>query len=176
MENRKTHLAALLLGSLTLAAAPAFAITVDPAHDLEQTPDLLDLAADSGYERRQSITESFTETRYFAVVTAGSFALALTDLQDGGALRKLGAFIADVSDSQRFVHLVGDGRLVFDLQPGMYSLHLYAKPAAEQPVGEFALQLQHADTVPAAVPVPAALWLLGSGLLAMAGATRRTRR
>lgn len=174
MQASKLNLALLpFCGSLLYSVAlSSFAMPVHPEQTPE-TPEPAFVLDQSDYERQQHITENFTETQQFSVTEGGRFALTLSDLDGAGSLRKLGAFIADPSDSQRFVHQVGDGRLVFDLLPGLYSLNLYAKPVADSSAGGFSLRLEALQPNPATVPVPGALWLLGSGLVAFAGMTRR---
>lgn len=167
--------AALCCGlSLAMTASAAFAMHVDPMQepDMPAVPFALD---QNDYERVEFITESFTASELFSITQAGTYALTLTDRLLNGELRKLGAFISDPSDSVRLAHQVGDGRMVFDLQPGQFALNMYAKPFADMPAGEFALKLARMPDTPAAVPLPGALWLLGSGMLVLAGMTRGAR-
>lgn len=171
----KHHAVALCCGlSLAMAAPAALGAYIDTTQEPEApaAPFTLD---QNGYERVELITGSFTASEHFIVSQAGTYALTLTDRMFQGTLRALGAFISDPGDSVRLAHQVGDGSVMFDLQPGRYALNLYAKPFADMPAGEFALKLQRIPGEPAAVPLPGALWLMGSGMFMLAGMTRGKR-
>lgn len=157
---------------LALTAPGAFAVHIDPAQEPETptTPWLLDA---DGYERVEFVTENFATVERFTVTRPGTYALTLTDMLFPGTLRKLG--VAVTTAETKLADIFGTGSLLFDMQPGLHYLSLYAKPFTVDDPGLFGLtlRLQQVQTTP--VPVPAALWLLGSGLIGMAGLMRRKR-
>lgn len=174
MKTSKKRCATLLLASLGLAAVmpTASASYIDPTHEIESpaTPFVL---GDAGYERVEFITENFAQVEQFNVTQAGTYALTLTDMLFPGALRKLGAAVTTAEN--KLVDLFGTGGVLFDMQPGLYYLSIYAKPLTLDDPGLFGLTLRLNDAQTTPVPVPAALWLLGSGLIGLAGLARRTR-
>lgn len=171
MKTSKTRHTLLLLAGAGLFTVPtAFASHVDPAHETV-TPSTPFVLADAGYERVEFITENFAQVEQFRIAQAGTYALTLTDMLFPGALRKLGAAVTTAEE--KLVDLFGTGSVLFDMQPGMYYLSIYAKPLTLDDPGLFGLSLQLHDGGAAAVPVPAALWLFGSGLFAVAGVIRR---
>lgn len=174
MKTKKTKLAAALCCGLTLAmAAPAaFAMYIDPAQEPE-TPAAPFVLDTDGYERVEFVTENFATVERFTVTQAGTYALSLTDMLFPGALRKLGAAVTTAEN--KLVDIFGSGNVMFDMQPGQYYLTIYAKPFTLDDPGLFGLtlRLQQGQSTP--VPVPAALWLFGSGLIGVAGLARRRR-
>jgi len=60
----------------------------------------------------------------------------------------------------------------FNLAPGLYSIALGGNPSFD--LAQTGRHAFAADLTTAPVPVPAALWLFGSGIAAMAGLARRT--
>lgn len=173
MKTTKKRLAAAWCCGLAMAAAaPAFAVHIDPAQEPE-TPAAPFVLGTEGYERVEFVTENFATVERISVTQAGTYAISLTDMLFPGALRKLG--VAVTTAETKLVDIIGSGSALFDLQPGLYYLSLYAKPFTLDDPGLFGLtlRLQQGQTTP--VPVPAALWLLGSGLIGMAGLARRKR-
>lgn len=68
--------------------------------------------------------------------------------------------------------ICGTGSVLFDLQPGLYYLSIYAKPFTLDDPGLFGITLRPQSGTPA-VPVPASAWLFDSGLIGLAGLGRR---
>ena len=171
-DPQKRLAAAWCCGLAMAAAAPAFAVHIDPAQEPE-TPAAPFVLGTEGYERVEFVSENFATVERISVTQAGTYAISLTDMLFPGALRKLG--VAVTTAETKLVDIFGSGSALFDLQPGLYYLSLYAKPFTLDDPGLFGLtlRLQQGQTTP--VPVPAALWLLGSGLIGMAGLARRKR-
>jgi hypothetical protein len=164
--------AAVCCGLALAAAAPAFAAHIDPDQET-QTPAAPFVLGTEGYERVEFITENFATVERFSVTQAGTYSLTLTDMLFPGALRKLG--VAVTTAETKLADIFGGGNVLFDMQPGLYYLSIYAKPFTLDDPGLFGLtlRLEHGQTTP--VPVPAPLWLFGSGLIGLAGMMRRKR-
>ena len=161
---------ALLLAALSLAfALPAAAIHVDP---ITATPGSTPLVLDhQGLERVEFVNTSYTRIDKFTVAHGGRYELTLTDLLFPAALRKLGAAVT--SADHKLVDVFGSGNALFDVAPGMYYLSVYAKTFTNDEPGLFGWSLRPTET--AAVPLPATLWLFGSGLIGFVGLARRER-
>ena len=162
---------ALLLATLTLAfALPAVAVHVDP--NTMNTPGATPLVLGrDGLERVQFVDASYLRTDKFTVTHGGRYELTLTDMLFPAPLRKLGAAVT--SADHKLVDVFGGANALFDMAPGMYYLSVYAKTFTNDEPGLFGWSLRPAETT--AVPVPAATWLFGSGLLGLVGLTRRER-
>ena len=175
MKTKKNRLLAVLCCGLTLTlAAPASAMHIRPAHHAERPSELFTLGPD-GYERVEFVFKKFATTERFTVPQAGTYALSLTDMAFPRALRELGAAVTTADT--KLVDIFGSGNVLFDMQPGrFYYLSIFARSFNTRDPGLFGLSLRPLQSQPAAVPVPAAAWLFGGGLVGMAGLLRRNRR
>lgn len=171
MKTSKKLCAATLFGIASVMSwTPASAIHVDPEPEQpgQYSPIVL---GEDGYERVEFVTENYTRIDAFTITEGGRYELTLTDMLFPGALRKLGAAVTTAEE--KLVDLFGTGNILFDMQPGLYYLSVFAKPFTLDDPGLFGLTLQMTDGGATAVPTPAALWLFGSGLFAVAGVIRR---
>lgn len=169
MQSPKLLCAVLFSATALLSAMPASAVYVDPEPqtDTHTAPVLL---SEDGYERVEFVDGSYLRVDPFTVEYGGSYELTLTDLLFPHALRKLGAAVTTAEDN--LADLFGTGNVLFDLEPGTYYLSVYAKAFAADKLGLFGVSLNPYVDV-SAVPVPAAVWLFGSGLIGLAGFGRR---
>lgn len=142
----------------------------EPKADLPA--DLFVLGQD-GYEAVEFFTGFFYASQAFTVTTAGTYQLTLTDLVFPEPLHKLGATVTTAQD--KLTEVFGSGSMLFDMEAGTHYLSYFAKAQTESDPGLFGLTLHYYDGATTPVPVPAALWLLGSGLIGLAGATRGRR-
>jgi len=105
---------------------------------------------------------------------AGTYQVTLTDFQFPDPLMALGIDITSATES--FGSLIGPGSFTFEADPGEYYLSLFGKAAD---LGQYGIQVARYDILisepgnVSAVPVPAAAWLFGSGLVGLAGIIRR---
>lgn len=115
----------------------------------------------------------YTDT--FSIGSAGMFEAVLTDFNFPDPLESYGLSITTATES--LGQLTDSGSFMFSADPGKYYLSVFA--TAEN-FGQYGIQISQMDdalagitTGVSAVPVPAAVWLFGSGLLGLAGVTRR---
>lgn len=133
-------------------------------------------ASDEGvvYEQVSFLTGSGYFTDKFSIDTAGTYQVTLTDFEFPNALIETGLNVTTATES--FGSLIGPGSFTFDADPGSYYLSFFGK-APE--LGQYGIEIAQYGIVisqpgdVSTVPVPAAAWLFGSGLLGLAGAVRR---
>lgn len=126
----------------------------------------------------------FTESFY--IDTAGTYQTTLTDFEFPNPLKYSGLNITTATDS--LGKLLGPGSFTFDAEPGKYYVSFFArasyKPLWSMDMEEYGWGYDHygnklgqygieISMLPSAVPVPAAVWLFGSGLLGMLGVAKR---
>lgn len=125
---------------------------------------------DEGFEAVEFFTGFFYASQAFEVTRAGTYELTLTDMVFPDSLRKLGATVTTAQD--KLTEFFGSGSTLFDMDIGTHYLSYFAKAQTESDLGLFGLSLHYYDGATTPVPVPGALWLLGSGLIGLAGVTR----
>jgi hypothetical protein len=163
-----------LMPTVKPVSAPADkAADVRPALKHQTKYDLpTDLFAlgEEGFETVEFFTDFFYASRALEVTRAGTYELTLTDMVFPESLRKLGATVTTAQD--KLTELFGSGSILFDMDIGTHYLSYFAKAQMEYDLGLFGLTLRYYDGATTPVPVPGALWLLGSGLIGLAGITR----
>lgn len=112
-------------------------------------------------------------TDRFNIDAAGTYEVTLSDFAFPDPLSMAGVNITSATES--FGSLLAPGSFTFDAQPGSYYLSFFGKA---DHLGQFGLQVSQYAALPSGsavspVPVPAAAWLFGSGLVGMAGVIRR---
>lgn len=171
MKTSKTLTTALLLCGLGAASHTANASRVDiPDHEKQPEPYVLNMS--DGFQDAEYIMGVFRQTQVLRITEAGSYELTLTDVSKDHALKALDATLASRQGGM-LERLSGNGSMIFDLEPGLYRLTYFAKTGHPKLSGKFTISLLPEDITPEPVPVPAAVWFLGSGLLALGGLLRR---
>ncbi len=133
-------------------------------------------ALDDGvvFEKVSFLSGSGYFTDRFSIDTAGSYQVSLTDFSFPQPFVEIGLNVT--SATQSFGSLLGTGSFTFDADPGNYYLSFFGKtPELGQygiEIAQYGIQIGQPGSV-SPVPVPAAAWLFGSGLLGMAGIIRR---
>lgn len=176
MITQKNFSSMALCGGLMLGAGTVLAGTIDATESF-----LLD--EELGYTMNETFVGEFFSHRKFEVAQAGVYELVLTEtvapysLQitgDDPSAMSLSHLQARVSTlDEKVLSHDGYGSSLVDLQPGTYYLTVFAKTGLADANGELNLTLQQSGNGVTAVPVPAALWLLGSGLMGLIGVARR---
>jgi hypothetical protein len=185
----------LLAGAMTPAAASIVGAELRPVHSeernirycdhrsrmrdympggrLEQPTPAVDLEDGVVFEQVSLLSGKTMYTDRFDIDAAGTYQVTLTDFDFPNPLKMAGLNITSATDS--LGSLLEPGSLTFDADPGSYYLSFFGK--ADR-LGQFGIQVAQLG-VPAsnlgtsAVPVPAAAWLFGSGLIGLAGFIRR---
>ena len=105
----------------------------------------------------------FTDT--FEILDAGSYMATLTDFEFPAPMMATGMSVTTATDM--LGNLLAPGSFTFDAMPGSYfvSFFGFADTSAPQ-LGQYGIEISQ-------VPVPAAVWLLGSGLIGLVGVARR---
>ncbi len=176
MQTSKIFSSMTLCGGLLLGTGNVFANSIE-------APDGFVLDEELGYTLDETFTGEFYSYTTFEVTQAGVYELVLTDsiapsnARTAGedlsetALRRLQARVT--THDEKIASLSGSGSALFELQPGTHYLKVFAQTATPDANSEFGLALQQVDGNIPAVPLPATLWLLGSGLMGLVGVARR---
>ncbi|MBI5041286.1 MAG: PEP-CTERM sorting domain-containing protein [Gammaproteobacteria bacterium] len=170
MKPSKTLTTTLLLCCLGAASHQALASRVD-APVRAKVPKPITLSSTHGFKDVEYIMGNYTHVQKVRIFESGTYALTLTDMFKPRALKKLGATLAS-KKGKKVARLTAGGKIVFDIDPGLYSLSYFAKTYNPHKPGKFRISLLQQETAVPEVPVPGALWLFGSGLLGLAGIKR----
>lgn len=128
----------------------------------------------SVFEKVSFLTGSDYFTDKFTIDIAGTYQVTLTDFEFPAPLAESGLNVTSATES--FGSLIGPGSFSFDAQPGSYYLSFFA---TAPDLGQYGIEIAQYGIVVSqpgdvsAVPVPAAAWLFGSGLIGLAGVIRR---
>ncbi len=176
MKPSKTFTTTLLLCCLGAMSHQALASRVDaPVSPKKAKP--ITLSSTKSFSDVEYIMGNYNHTQKLRIRQAGSYELVLQDKSKLRPLKKLGATFS-FSKGGKVAKLAHSGSVIFDLQPGLYDLSYFAKTYNPRKPGKLRISLMPYENAvpPAVVPVPAAAWLFGSGLLGLVGVARRTTR
>ena len=108
----------------------------------------------------------------FSIDEAGPLQLKLEELDLYDDIKKLKAKV--ISDGKVIGKMKGAGLLEFDAVPGEYLLKIKSKVGKKMEGMFYAEVASLSDNnLPAAVPLPPAIWLFGSALAVLGGLSRR---
>ena len=111
-------------------------------------------------------TETFF-TDMFEITEAGSYLAILTDFEFPMPMSATGMSVTTATDS--LGSLLAPGSFTFDAMPGDYFVSFFGFADVSAPeLGQYGIEISQ-------VPVPAAVWLFGSGLIGFAGVARRRK-
>ena len=109
--------------------------------------------------------ESFTDT--FEIFEAGIYKATLTDFEFPVPMIATGMSVTTATDS--LGGLLAPGSFSFDATPGDYFVSFFGFADVSAPqLGQYGIEISQ-------VPVPAAVWLFGSGLIGFVGVARRRK-
>lgn len=161
---------------LCLAVSPLYAATVDTINDTGYEPvpytddDSMD-TDDNVYDNTTHVEWKTYFTDSFKIEKAGTYHVYLDDLNEDAPLVDFGADVT-AGKGYYFGFKRGEGEFSFEAKPGEYEINIWAKADYETRMGDFNVRIARWDsTTP--VPVPAAAWLFGSGLLGLMSLSRR---
>ena len=144
---KKSH----LLGTV---CACAIAIFVTPA------------TAAVVYEKVELFQGTTTLNDTFTVIDAGTYRTILTDFESPEPMAQSG--MAVTTATELLGSLNGPGSFTFDATPGAYFVSFFGEAGAFTGSGKYGIEISQ-------VPVPATVWLFGSGLLGLIGMARRKK-
>lgn len=112
-------------------------------------------------------------TERFEIYDQGTYQVSLTDFSFPNPLKMAGLNITTATES--LGSLMETGSFTFEADPGNYYLSFFGKADY---LGQYGIQIAEfgsmlSETGASPVPVPAAAWLFGSGVLGLAGVMRR---
>ena len=111
-----------------------------------------------------------TETFFidtFTVFDAGSYRATLTDFEFLVPMIATDMIVTTTTDT--LGRLRAPGSFNFEATPGDYSVSFYGSADVSPPqLGQYGIQISQ-------VPLPAAVWLFGSGLIGLIGISRRKK-
>lgn len=115
-----------------------------------------------------STNETSSQLESFTIGNAGAYQIKLMDFSFPESFKSLGVLIArDSSDGyQEVIRLDTQGEKVFDADAGTYYAALFGQTGDMLGIGLYGIKISQLD-LPAPVPLPAALWLLGSALASL---------
>ena len=109
-------------------------------------------------------TETFF-TDSFTITDAGTYMATLTDFEFPVPMTATGMSVTTATDS--LGSLLVPGSFNFDATPGNYFVSFFGFADVSAPqLGQYGIEIS-------LVPIPAAVWLFGSGLLGLVGIARR---
>jgi hypothetical protein len=100
----------------------------------------------------------------FTVIDAGTYRATLTDFEFPEPMAQSG--MAVTTATELLGSLNAPGSFTFDATPGDYFVSFFGEAGASTSYGMYGIEISQ-------VPLPAAVWLLGSGLIALVGVGRR---
>jgi len=110
-------------------------------------------------------------TELFRIDAPGTYQATLTDFVFPNPLKRIGMNITTATESLGM--LTEPGFFTFDAKPGNYFVSFFGKA---HHLGQYGIDISRAGSpsiVSSPVPLPAAVWLFGSGLMGLAGVVRR---
>ena len=107
----------------------------------------------------------FTDT--FTVIDAGTYMATLTDFEFPVPMIATGMSVTTATES--LGSLLAPGSFNFEVTPGDYFVSFFGFADVSAPeLGQYGIEISQ-------IPVPAAVWLFGSGLLGLVGIARRRK-
>jgi hypothetical protein len=139
--------------------------------DDDKSPDYPSFENTDGivYEDSAIFEDSTFFTDVFYIDEAGTYEALLSDFSFPKPLGESGLSIA--TGSELLGSVLGPGAFTFSAEPGKYFLSFFGETDG---FGQYGIEVSLAGG--AAVPVPAAFWLFGSGLVGLAGLTLKNRK
>jgi len=110
-------------------------------------------------------------TELFRIDIQGTYQATLTDFTFPNPLERIGMNITTATESLGM--LTEPGFFTFDANPGNYFVSFFGEA---HHLGQYGIGISRAGSpsiVSSPVPLPAGLWLFGSGLMGLAGVVRR---
>ena len=149
--KKKFKIAAMTVGALLITSGNTWAATVYDKVELFQTETF------------------FTDS--FAISEAGAYKATLTDFNFPAPMIATGMSVTTTTDS--LDSLLAPGSFMFNATPGTYFVSFFGTADILSPsqLGMYGIDISAIDIN--AVPVPAAVWLFGSGLIGLTVAARR---
>ena len=171
----KNSMVVLFLSSC-LFAVNATASTVRYANAMKRTVDMEALITEGTiYEVAQIVTDKTASTDIFSIEDAGTYLVQLTDFNFPAPFADLGLSVSTGTDLLGSVD--GSGSFQIDVQPGNYFLSVFGVPDPTRMFSQYGIKVSLLDangTKPVvSTPIPPAALLFGSGLIGLAGITRK---
>ena len=102
----------------------------------------------------------------FTVIDAGTYIATLTDFEFPEPMDQSG--MAVTTATELLGSLNAPGSFTFEATPGEYFVSFFGEAGASTSYGMYGIEISQ-------VPVPAAVWLFGSGLIGFVGVARRRK-
>lgn len=130
------------------------------------------------YEDVGFMSTQNTSPERFSIATAGTYQVKLVDFSFPESFKSLELLIISASPAglHEVARLDSAGEAVFDATAGIYYAALFGEVNSALGLGLYGVQISEfslTDTAPAPVPLPPALWLLGSVLMSLAAFYRQ---
>ena len=121
------------------------------------------------YEKVELFQTETLFTDMFEITDAGSYMATLTDFEFLAPMELTGMNVTTATES--LGSLAKPGSFTFDAEPGEYYVSFFGLAGKPPYPSQYGIEISQV-----VVPVPAAVWLFGSGLLGLIGVARRKIR
>ena len=130
-------------------------------------------ASTVAYEKVELFSGETIFTESFEITEAGSYLATLTDFEFPSAMEETGMNITTASEMPG--SLLAPGSFTFEATPGDYFLSFFgfADASSSTMLGQYGIEVRMTEMPE--IPIPAAVWLFGSGLLGLIGIARRRK-
>ena len=130
-------------------------------------------ASTVAYEKVELFSGETIFTESFEITEAGSYLATLTDFEFTSAMEETGMNITTASEM--LGSLLAPGSFTFEATPGDYFLSFFgfADVSSSTMLGQYGIEVRMTEMPE--IPIPAAVWLFGSGLLGLIGIARRRK-
>jgi len=118
------------------------------------------------YEKVELFDTQTVSNDTFTVIDAGIYSAILTDFEFPEPLAQSG--MAVTTATELLGSLNAPGSFTFDATPGDYFVSFFGEAGASTSYGMYGIEISQ-------VPLPAAVWLFGSGLLGLIGIAKRKK-
>ena len=152
-------------GRIQISSSGSLSLSTDEDHDASDIESSPIPTGESVFEDVGLFHGRKFFTELFRIDAPGTYQATLTDFVFPNPLKRVGMNITTATESLGM--LTEPGFFTFDAKPGNYFVSFFGKA---HHLGQYGIDISRTGSP---VPVPAAVWLFGSGLMGLVGVVRR---